>query len=66
MNYADETLKAKYARTAFAFLFEPRHKPQPPMTKELEAKARKKAHNDRHNAARAARAIKADKKQKAK
>ena len=62
MTY-EEIMAAKYANTAFAFLFEPRRKPQPPTDKELAAKARKKANNDRQNAKR--KANKADTKQKA-
>ena len=67
MNYADETLKAKYARTAFAFLFEDRSVPKPLKITddELAKKAYIKANNAKQNAKRKANNIKADNKQKA-
>ena len=54
MNYADETLKAKYARTAFAFLFEDRSVPKP-LTKAEIARERGRLQSARANAVRAAK-----------
>lgn len=54
MNYADETMKAKYARTAFAFLFEDRSVPKP-LTKAERDRERGRLQSARANAVRAAK-----------
>ena len=54
MNYTDETMKAKYARTAFAFLFEDRSAPKP-LTKAEIARERGRLQSARANAVRAAK-----------
>ena len=54
MNYTDETLKAKYARTAFAFLFEDRSVPKP-LTKAEIARERGRLQSERANKLRAAK-----------
>ena len=59
-----EMMKAKYAGTAFAILYEPRHQPQ--LTPEEAAKkAYIKANNAKQNAKRKKMNISADNKQKA-
>ena len=65
MNYADETMKAKYAHTAFAFLFEDRSVPKP-LTKAERDRERGRLQSARANAIRAAKnKARADNKQKA-
>lgn len=65
MNYTDETMKAKYANTAFAFLFEDRSVPKP-LTKAEIARERGRLQSARANAIRAAKnKAMADNKQKA-
>lgn len=54
MNYADETMKAKYARTAFAFLFEDRSVPKPLTKAELD-RERGRLQSARANKLRAAK-----------
>ena len=54
MNYTDETMKAKYAHTAFAFLFEDRSVPKP-LTKAERDRERGRLQSARANAVRAAK-----------
>lgn len=59
------TIQDRAKGTAFEILYTQKPPPAPLADKELAAKARKKVHNDRHNAKRASMAVRADNKQKA-